>query len=127
MRFCPHCENMLAFDFNVQVQLVCKKCGYSKQFEPKTKEESLILETDFRSGSSAGGAASGITVNSYTLNDPTLPHMRGAQAPACPNGSCTTNNDASDQVQRDVIYIKTDPTNLKFQYICTKCVTQWGN
>ena len=126
MRFCPHCRYFLYLNAvdDAPITHVCKNCGYNEPLEPKSLDEALILETNFRSGSSAGGAASGIQVNSYTLNDPTLPHMRGAQAPACPNVSCVSQ---ADQITRDVIYIKTDPTNLKFQYICTKCVTQWGN
>jgi hypothetical protein len=125
MNFC-YCGYYLYLNAadDASVSHVCKNCGYNKPLDPKTKEEALILETNFRSGSSAGGAASGINVNSYTLNDPTLPHMRGAQAPACPNSACTTQTDPGI---RDVIYIKTDPTNLKFQYICTACVSQWGN
>ena len=128
MRFCPHCENMFAFQLSAGnsngVDLKCQTCGFQTPLDPQNKEDALILETNFRSGSSAGGSASGISINEYTLNDPTLPHMRGAQAPTCPNASCESQH---DPLQRDVIYIKTYPTNLKFQYICTKCVTQWGN
>ena len=109
---------------SVPVAHVCKNCGFSKLLDPKTKEEALILETNFRSGSSAGGAASGITVNSYTRDDPTLPHFRGTNAPTCPKAECPSQ---SDPVHRDVIYIKTDPTNLKFQYICVPCNSQWTN
>jgi hypothetical protein len=100
--------------------MLCKNCGFSELLSPKTKEEALILETNFRSGSSSTGAASGITVNSYTLDDPTLPHVNTLR---CPNGACESNKDDI----RDVIYIKTDPANLKFQYICTRCSTQWTN
>ena len=80
----------------------------------------MILETIFRSGSSAGGAASGIKVNEYTFEDPTLPHVNTLR---CPNSECLSNRDES---KRDVIYIKTDPTNMKFQYICAVCrKAQW--
>lgn len=78
-----------------------------------------MLETSFRTGSSASGAASGITVNAYTLMDPTLPHVNTLR---CPNGACPSR---SNEALRDVIYIKVDPTNLKFQYICTVCKEQW--
>lgn len=121
MRFCPKCRYYLYLDTDGRVVMNCKNCGYKEPLDPKTKEEALILETNFRSGSSAGGAASGITVNAYTLRDPTLPHVNTLR---CPNGGCPSNEDES---LRDVIYIKTDPTNLKFQYVCTKCMTQWTN
>jgi len=106
------------------VSYVCKNCGFNELLDPKTKEEALMLETNFRSGSSASGAASGVTVNSYTINDPTLPHFRGLDAPTCVLDTCASH---ADPTKRDVIYIKTDPTNLKFQYICTSCVSQWTN
>lgn len=123
MRFCPVCRYYLFLQMGeVAVHHVCRNCRYTEELKPRTSEEALILETNFRSGSSAGGAASGITVNEYTLTDPTLPHMRGAHAPACPGCAATT-----DPATRDVIYIKTNPTDLKFQYICVGCRKQWTN
>ena len=131
MKFCPRCsyflyltsEESMVPNESAKVNLTCKNCGFHEQLVPKTKEEALILETNFRSGSSAGGAASGITINAntlpYTLRDPTLPHVKTLR---CPNGGCPSQEDES---LRDVIYIKTDPTNLKFQYVCTKCNTLW--
>lgn len=101
--------------------MLCKNCGFSEPLNPKSKEDALILETNFRSGSSASGAASGVTINAYTKMDPTLPHVNTLR---CPNGACPSN---ADESLRDVIYIKTDPANLKFQYICTQCPTQWTN
>jgi DNA-directed RNA polymerase subunit M/transcription elongation factor TFIIS len=124
MRFCPTCSYYLYIRSSESVESdvlhECKNCGFTEPLNASEKEI-LILETNFRSGSSAGGAASGITVNSYTLQDPTNPHVKTIP---CPNTSCATQLDPS---KRDVIYIKTDPTNLKFQYICTSCKTQWTN
>ena len=121
MHFCPVCKYYLYLNASDESAVVrhCKNCGFSEHLSPTTKEEALILETNFRSGSSAGGAASGISINDYTLKDPTLPHVMTIP---CPNGGCPS---ASDETRRDVIYIKTDPTNLKYQYICTVCMTQW--
>jgi hypothetical protein len=101
------------------VRSQCRNCGYREALEPKSKEDALVLETSFRSGSSAAGASSGITINEYTLHDPTLPHVKTLR---CPNSTCASR---ANEAVRDVIYIKTDPTNLKFQYICTVCNTQW--
>jgi hypothetical protein len=97
----------------------CKNCGHSEKLEPKNADEALILETQFRSGSSASGASSGITVNQYTKMDPTLPHIKSLR---CPNASCES---ITGTKERDVIYIKTDPVNMKFQYVCTVCDAQW--
>jgi len=124
MRFCPLCRYYLFLQTGEEgeVHYVCKNCHFTEKLDPKNPEEALVLETNFRSGSSAGGAASGITVNEYTRADPTLPHMRGKQAPACPGCAATTAPE-----DRDVIYIKTDPVHLKFQYICMRCPKQWTN
>jgi len=124
MRFCPKCSYYLflsASEGNTNVMMLCRNCGFSEKLDPKIKEEALILETNFRSGSSATGASSGITVNDYTKMDPTLPHVNTIR---CPNGGCPSNREGEE---RDVIYIKTDPANLKFQYVCTKCPAQWTN
>lgn len=124
MRFCPKCDYYLylsASEGSRAVVNLCRNCGFSEKLEPKSKDEALILETNFRSGSSATGASSGITVNDYTKMDPTLPHVNTIR---CPNGGCPSNRAGEE---RDVIYIKTDPANLKFQYVCTKCPAQWTN
>ncbi len=129
MRFCPTCRYFLYLDAlsdgataaggAKHVSYQCRNCGFREELDPKSKEDALILETSFRSGSS--GAASGITVNAYTLMDPTLPHVKTL---SCPNGSCPSRTNES---LRDVIYIKTDPVNLKFQYVCTVCQQQWSS
>lgn len=124
MRFCPKCEYYEYYEIDAttgMANLLCRNCGFKEPLTPQSKDEALILETNLRSGSSAGGAASGITVNDYTLKDPTLPHMKNLD---CSNTVCPSRTDTST---RDVIYIKTDPTNMKFQYICTVCRTQWTN
>jgi len=123
MRFCPTCSYLLVLSANEDgsVSQVCKNCGLREALQPANEKDAMILETNLRSGSSAGGASSGITVNNYTLKDPTLPHIHTI---SCPNEACDTRKGKADP---DVIYIKTDPTNLKFQYVCTVCRTEWTN
>jgi len=123
MRFCQVCNYYLYLaasgDGNSLV-LQCRHCGYSEAMEPTKAEDALVLETTFKAtGTSAGLGASGVTVNSYTRHDPTLPHTDTLE---CPNSTCASNKDIS---KRDVIYIKTDSAALKFQYICTQCDKQW--
>lgn len=123
MRFCPVCDYFLYLSTSADTNsltLQCRQCGFNEPLQPKSAEEALVLETTFQSaGTSSGLGASGVTVNAYTLADPTLPHT---QSLACPNASCSS---AGDKGKRDVIYIKTDSAGLKFQYICTVCQTQW--
>ena len=124
LRFCPKCKYYLnLITSEGKVSRGCGNCGFQEPLEPKSKEEALILETAFRSGSSAAGAASGITINDYTLMDPTLPHVKTLR---CPNTDCPSR---TNEALRDVIYIKTDPINMKFQYLCTVpgCKHQWTN
>lgn len=124
MRFCPTCDYYLYLSPNVTdptaLILQCRNCGFNESMLPKNSEDALILETAFKStGTSAGLGASGVTVNSYTLSDPTLPHTKSIK---CPNDSCAS---ATKPDSRDIIYIKTDSSGLKFQYICTVCQNQW--
>ena len=123
MRFCETCSYLLVLTATDDgtVNQECKNCGRKEPLQPANEKDAMILETNLRSGSSAGGASSGITVNNYTLKDPTLPHI---QTIICPNEVCPS---ITNESLRDVIYIKTDPTNLKFQYVCTNCRTQWTN
>jgi len=123
-KYCPVDKMLLRMfpsekEKSTDVLLKCICCGYQRLMKPTTDDESLILKTVFNSGSSAAGASSGVGINEYTMMDPTLPHMKTLR---CPNESCESRADVSKQ---DVIYIKTDPTNMKFQYICTVCKTQW--
>jgi DNA-directed RNA polymerase subunit M/transcription elongation factor TFIIS len=124
MRFCPTCNYFLylspASADSSSLILQCRHCGYNETMMPESSKDALILETTFKNtGLSAGLGASGVTVNSYTLSDPTLPHTKSLR---CPNSSCAS---AGDAEKRDVIYIKTDSSGLKFQYICTVCSNQW--
>jgi len=123
MRFCPLCDFMYLYatETTTKVLLKCHNCGNTEPLKPATKEEALVLETNFRSGSSSGGAASGVVVNAYTLQDPTLPHVHNI---ACRNPECPSEG---NHALRDIIYIKTDPTNMKFQYICVVCKSEWTN
>jgi DNA-directed RNA polymerase subunit M/transcription elongation factor TFIIS len=123
LQFCQVCNYYLylaaSSDGNSLV-LQCRHCGYNEAMEPKSAEDALVLETTFKAtGTTAGLGASGVTVNSYTLADPTLPHTATLE---CPNSTCESNKTVA---LRDVIYIKTDSAALKFQYICTVCQKQW--
>ncbi len=101
------------------LELLCKHCGHKESMTPKDSTEALILETTFNSSASQKQTTS--QLNEYTKRDPTLPHLKTI---ACPNAACPTQ---SDPETRDILYIKTDAKNLKYQYCCTVCDTQWGS
>jgi DNA-directed RNA polymerase subunit M/transcription elongation factor TFIIS len=122
MRFCSVCSYYLylvmAADGST-LTLSCKHCGFTEPMNPKTSEEALVLETTFSSSTGQKQTVSSLTA--YTKLDPTLPHLKTIP---CPNEACPS---GADPERRDILYIKTDPKNLKFQYSCTVCNTQWAS
>jgi hypothetical protein len=120
MRFCPVCSYYLFLQENAEgknVSLLCRHCGYNSQLNPKSAEEALVLETTFTNT----GTKTGSALNEYTKLDPTLPHLKTIP---CPNTACPTQ---ADPATRDILYIKTDAKNLKYQYCCAVCNTQWSS
>jgi hypothetical protein len=103
----------------ISLHMMCRHCGYSDKMEPKTSDEALILMTVFNTANNQKQTVSAL--NEYTKLDPTLPHLKTI---ACPNAACSSQSDVS---LRDILYIKTDAKNLKYQYSCTVCDTQWGS
>jgi aspartate carbamoyltransferase regulatory subunit len=99
--------------------LNCKHCGFTTPLAPKNASEALVLEKSFNV--TANQLQNQSFLNSYTKLDPTLPHLKTI---ACPNQACASQADIS---RRDILYIKTDAKNLKFQYSCTVCNTEWSS
>jgi DNA-directed RNA polymerase subunit M/transcription elongation factor TFIIS len=124
MRFCPVCAYYLSLKVRTSeedrgVDLLCRHCGYKEEMKPKSSEEALILEMNFAAAGSQKQTVS--QLNEFTKLDPTLPRLKTI---ACPNQACPTQ---ADPATRDILYIKTDAKNLKYQYACTACSTQWGS
>jgi hypothetical protein len=90
----------------------CLSCGV----EEEQVGGCLLMETLVQERSSEGYK---ILLNEYTRQDPTLPHVKSIK---CPKGDCASNTGGSD---RDVIYIKYDPVNMKYMYICNVCGEAW--
>lgn len=121
LRFCSVCRNYLYLnDTTTGLKMLCRHCGNDKSFVPTSSEEALILETTF-AATGAGAKQTAPVLNDYTKLDPTMPHLKTI---ACPFTECASN---SNPALRDIIYIKTDAQNLKYQYCCTICDTQWGS
>lgn len=125
MRFCPICSNFLYMTQSMEdaaeknLHLLCRHCGFYEEMQPKSSEDALILMTVLNTANNQKQTVSAL--NDYTKLDPTLPHLNTIP---CPNASCPTQADPS---KRDILYIKTDAKNLKYQYSCTVCDTQWGS
>lgn len=113
MKFCPKCDNYLSLDTKTGALMrICRTCGYAEE----DTQGGLAVETIVQERSSEGYK---ILLNEFTRHDPTLPHVKTLK---CPRTICTTN---TANQPRDVIYIKYDPVNLKYLYICNVCGEQW--
>jgi len=93
---------------------LCRNCGNTEKEEKGT----LVSETLVKERTSEGYK---ILLNEFTRQDPTLPHLHTMK---CPRGECKSN---VGSVPKDVIYIKYDPANLKYLYICNVCGEHWSS
>lgn len=110
MRFCPTCDYYMPLD-KTNESRECRTCGTIEKVNGGLVMETIIQEK--------ASEAYKVFLNEFTKNDPTLPHLHTL---GCPNKECPTNVAG---VQKDVVYIKYDPTNLKFLYICNVCDEKW--
>lgn len=111
--FCPTCRYYLYLDQEDKtLRRICRACGYQEE----DKKGGLISQIDLKEKTSEGYK---ILLNEFTKQDPTLPHVDSIK---CPNNECASNTSGKP---RDVIYIKYDPVNLKFLYICNVCDATW--
>ncbi len=90
----------------------CRNCGYTKDEEPGLVMETMVQEK--------GSDSYRIFLNEFTAQDPRYRHSKTIP---CPNvKDCPTRVGG---VEGDTIYIKYDPVNLKYLYICNICKKQW--
>ena len=129
VEFCPSCDYYLyqkavgseatkpmgpKVTPSTQMYRICHNCGYQRA----DARGGLILETDLQEKTSEGYK---ILLNEFTKMDPTLPLLDNIK---CPNKECGSNKGA---VKADIIYMKYDPVNLKYLYLCNVegCGFQW--
>jgi len=117
MHFCSSCSNMyyIRIDSEDTNKLIyyCRNCG----------NEDALLNVDNVSISKTqlkkGEQKFTHIINKYTKLDPTLPRINKI---LCPNQECGTN---THDVEREIIYIRYDTTNMKYIYLCSTCDTVW--
>lgn len=116
MKVCETCRNMYVMNIHPGGRLFwrCLSCGV----EEEQVGGCLLMETLVQERSSEGYK---ILLNEYTRQDPTLPHVKNIK---CPNEECGSNRGGAE---RDVIYMKYDPVNMKFMYVCNVagCGATW--
>ena len=116
IRFCPVCRYYLFVEVSGEdqsLQRLCRNCGHR---EEDTKG-GLVMEMMVQERSAEGYK---ILLNEFTRQDPRLPHIR--KNIKCPEPKCDSNHGKRDP---DVIYIKYDPINMLYLYICDICGFQW--
>lgn len=122
VEFCPTCDYYLYLKAggeevsgkSTAIYRICHNCGFQKE----DSKGGLIMETDLQEKTSEGYK---ILLNEFTKMDPTLPHLNTIK---CPNKECASNTAGTVP---DIIFMKYDPVNLKYLYICNieKCGAQW--
>ena len=138
MHFCTECNNMyyLKIMDNDANSLIyyCRNCGHVN--DTLTAENVCVSDTQIKRSEDQYTHI----VNEYTKFDPTLPRINTID---CPNSKCASNASASEtapgagaeaeagpdtgKVEREIIYIRYDDTNMKYMYVCAVCNTQWKN
>ncbi len=121
MHFCTECNNMyylkiMEDDANSLIYY-CRNCGHEN--DTLTAENVCVSDTQIKRSEDQYVHI----VNEYTKYDPTLPRINTID---CPNNKCSSNSE-DDKVEREVIYIRYDDTNMKYMYVCAICNTSWKN
>jgi DNA-directed RNA polymerase subunit M/transcription elongation factor TFIIS len=117
MHFCSECQNMyyISIDSNNANKLVyyCRHCG--------NIDESISVDNVTVSKIQLKKSEQEFShiINKYTKLDPTLPRVNNI---LCPNANCKTN---TEDVPKEIIYIRYDDTNMKYVYLCSTCDTVW--
>jgi DNA-directed RNA polymerase subunit M/transcription elongation factor TFIIS len=122
MHFCTECSNMYylkVMDNNANSLIYyCRNCGHEN--DTLTAENVCISDTQIKKSDEQYVHI----VNEYTKYDPTLPRINTID---CPNVKCASNIEGEAKVEREIIYIRYDDTNMKYMYVCAVCDTSWKN
>ena len=117
MHFCSNCQNMyyIRINDNDPNKLVyyCRQCG--NEDSAITNDNICVSKLQIKKNEQSFNHI----INKYTKLDPTLPRINTV---LCPNPECETN---TKNVEREIIYIRYDDTNMKYVYVCSTCNTVW--
>ena len=117
MKFCSVCSNMYYINISQEdqnrLEFYCRQCGNTdKNIDMSSISVSkTVIKKNKQKFSHI--------INEYTKLDPTLPRVSTI---LCPNPSCKTN---TENVPREIIYIRYDDLNMKYVYLCSTCEFVW--
>ncbi len=125
MHFCTQCGNMYYIKIKNEgddsLIYYCRKCGFEDNSISEDVNSLCVSKTHISGGGSSKLYSQ--VINKYTKLDPTLPRINTIK---CPNADCSTNNDESkESINREIIYLRYDDTNLKYVYLCPTCDHIW--
>ena len=117
MHFCSVCNNMYYLRIDAKnpnkLDYYCRNCGNEDKL--LAHDNMCISKTFIKKNDQSFNHI----INEYTKLDPTLPRVNTI---LCPNPECETN---TNNVKREIIYIRYDDTNMKYVYLCSECSTVW--
>ena len=117
MHFCNVCNNMyyIRIDGQDSNKLVyyCRNCG--NEDNVLTVDNVCLSKTQLKKDEQQFSHI----INKYTKLDPTLPRINKI---LCPNPECKTN---TEDIPREIIYIRYDDVNMKYIYMCSTCDKVW--
>lgn len=117
MHFCSVCNNMYYLRIDEKnpnkLDYYCRNCGHEDKL--LAHDNMCISKTYIKKNDQSFNHI----INEYTKLDPTLPRVNTI---LCPNAECETN---TNNVKREIIYIRYDDTNMKYVYLCSECSTIW--
>ena len=118
IHFCSECSNMayIHIDENKEIFYLCKTCSNTDKFE---NENNCIYEYNFQ----GFDKSELINANKYITHDITLPKIENINI-KCTNKECES---ISENKQSSITYLKYDPDNMKYIYICNFCGQKWKN
>lgn len=118
INFCDTCDNLLFLysnDEDNKLYMGCKNCGTKKDYE----DSKCIYNNDYKIDLSET-----INQNQNLVDDITLPTIRNNPNIKCPNADCESNKDGEVS---ELLYIKYDPSDMKYMYVCKHCFQKWTN
>ena len=103
----------------------CRNCGNEDESLVANLQNLYVSKTDIKKEMNYK-----TSINQYTKLDPTLPRINNID---CPNMDCICNKvqeeskgEQTPTVEKEILYIRYDDTNMKFVYLCAHCDTVWN-
>ena len=118
IHFCSECNNMsyIYTDEDKNIFYLCKTCSKRDEFENK---DNCIYEYNFQ----GFDKSELINSNKYITHDNTLPKIENENI-KCTNKECIS---IIENKKSSITYLKYDPDNMKYIYICNYCGQKWKN